>query len=147
MHLNSFGLTPQLGFQYTHLEEGSFQETGANGQDLSGAAHGTDSARPFVAAILDRPYHTDGGTLIAPELHAGYSYELASTARRVNTTTATGSAFLVNGISPSRSQPTVGAGITVAAPPKLDMFLRYDYAPRSGNETSTTVSAGLRYKF
>lgn len=145
--IDGYGLTPQAGLQWTHLSETGFGENGAGGFDLAVASHDTDSLRPFIGAALDRTFSTDSGTRITPEVRLGYSREVLSTGRTINVTTASAAAFLVNGISPSRDQVTAGAGVIVQAAQTLDLFVDYDYAPLTGNQTSQTVSAGLRYRF
>ena len=139
--------TPNAGLQYTHLSESGFGETGASGFDLATAGSDTDSLRPFIGASAARNFETDDGTRLTPELSANYSHDLLNTGRTINVTTASGSAFTVAGVSPSRDQVTLGAGLTVQANERLDLFADYDVAPRTGNQTSQTISAGLRYRF
>ena len=147
VRLGAFTLIPQAGLQFTRLSEGGFGESGANGFDLTTAGHDTESLRPFLAVALDRTFLTDGGTKITPEVRVGYSREVLNPGRQVNVTTASGAAFLIDGISPSRDQVTVGAGIAAQYSQSLTLFADYDYAPHTGNETSHTVSAGLRVRF
>ncbi len=139
-------LTPKAGIQYLHLSAGAFSELGAGGLDLASGGHGTDSLQPYVQVALSQKFTTDSGTVIAPELRLGYAYE-AFDSRVLSVTTASGTAFPVTGVAPSRNQLSAGIGLVMEAAPDLSVYADYDTLLHTGNTTEQTVQAGLRWKF
>jgi outer membrane autotransporter protein len=140
-------LTPKAGFQFVHLSESGFSETGANGFDLSSGSHSTDSFQPYISFAASQKFVTGGGTEITPELRLGYAYEALSNSRLLTVATVDGANFPVTGVAPSRNQLTGGLGLTVQAGPNLSFYATYDAILPTGNTTDHTVQAGLRWRF
>jgi fibronectin-binding autotransporter adhesin len=140
-------LTPKAGFQFLHLGESGFSETGAGGLNLSSASRGTDSFQPFVALAASQKFITADGTLITPEVRLGYDREALSGARTLTVATVGGAQFPVTGIKPSRNIATAGAGLTLQAGPALSLYATYDAVLPTANTTDQTVQAGLRIRF
>ena len=140
-------LTPKAGFQFLHLGESGFSETGAGGLNLSSASRGTDSFQPFVALAASQKFLTADGTLITPEVRLGYDREALSGARTLTVATVGGAQFPVTGIKPSRNIATAGAGLTLQAGPALSLYATYDAVLPTANTTDQTVQAGLRIRF
>jgi len=139
-------LTPKVGFQFVHLSEDSFADSGAGGFDLSASGHGTDSFQPYLGATVAQKFTTDSGAEITPELRLGYAYEALANSRLLTVTTASGFNFPVTGIAPSRSQCTTGIGVAMVAGPNLSLYADYDVTLPTGNTTAQTVQAGLRWR-
>jgi len=139
-------LTPKAGIEYLHLSEGAFGELGGSGFDLADSGHGTQSLQPYVGAALSQKFITESGTVIAPELRLGYSHELFDS-RVLTVTTASGTAFPVTGVAPSRNQLSAGAGLVIQTGPGLSLYADYDTILHTGNTTEQTVQAGLRVTF
>ncbi len=140
-------LTPKAGFQFLHLGEHGFTETGARGFDLSTAGHNTNSLQPFVALSVSQKFTTADGTLITPELRLGYDREALSGSRTLTVATVSRALFPVTGVKPSKNMATAGAGLTLQAGPALSLYATYDAVLPVGNTTEHTVQAGLRLKF
>jgi fibronectin-binding autotransporter adhesin len=140
-------LTPKAGFQFLHLGETGFSETGASGLDLSSAGHATDSFQPFVELAASQKFITADGTLFTPELRLGYDREALSGSRTLTVATVSGAFFPVTGVKPSKNMATAGAGLTVQAGPALSLYATYDAVLPTGNTIDQTVQAGLRLKF
>ena len=140
-------VTAKAGVQYLHLSEGGFGESGADGFDLSSGNRGTGSFQPYARLSAARTFITANGLAIAPEVRLGYGREVLSNSRTVTVAAIDGTAFLVQGVKPSRDMLTAGAGITVRAREDVILFARYDSLLAVGNTTDHTVSAGVRLRF
>jgi fibronectin-binding autotransporter adhesin len=140
-------LTPKAGFQFVHLSENGFAESGASGFNLSSGSRSTDSFRPYIGAALAQRFLTGDGAEIAPELRLGYAYEVLSNARLLTVSTLSGIDFPVVGVAPSRNQMTAGVGIAMRSGPDLTFYASYDTTLRTGNTTDHVVQAGLRWRF
>jgi fibronectin-binding autotransporter adhesin len=140
-------LTPKAGFQFLHLGENGFNETGSGGLDLASNSRSTDSFQPFVALSASQNFITADGTLITPEARLGYDREVLSGARTLTVATIGGAQFPVTGIKPAKNILTAGAGVTAKAAPNLTLYLTYDAVVPTGNVTDQTVQGGLRIQF
>jgi fibronectin-binding autotransporter adhesin len=140
-------LTPRLGFQYLHLSEDGYTESGAGVNNLRVASHDADSFRLQIGATLDRLFTTDDGTRVVPEARVSYSHELLDVTHRVTEQDATSIPTAVTGLNPGRNIVGLGAGVAVAATNSLALFADYDADLSPGNSTVQTVSAGFRVRF
>jgi len=140
-------LTPKLGFQFVHLSEGGFADSGASGFDLSSSDRSTDSFQPYLGIAAAEEFVTDSGTSITPELRLGYAYETLSNARLLTATTVSAASFPVAGVAPSRHQLTAGLGLAMIAGPNLQFYVNYDAILPTSNTASQTIQAGLRWRF
>ncbi|HTZ36715.1 MAG TPA: autotransporter domain-containing protein, partial [Stellaceae bacterium] len=111
-------LTPKAGFQYLHLWEGAFAETGAGGFDLASESRGTDSLQPYIGVAAAQKFIAGEATEVTPELRLGYAHDLFG-GRVLTVATASGANFPVTGVAPSRDQVTAGFGLAVEAAPSL----------------------------
>jgi outer membrane autotransporter protein len=140
-------LTPKVGFQFVHLSEGSFADSGASGFDLASGSRSTDSFQPYIGAAAAQKFITASGTEVTPELRLGYAYEALANSRLLTVTTASGFNFPVTGVAPSRSQLNTGIGVSVVAGLNLSLYANYDAVLPTGNTISQTIQAGLRWRF
>jgi outer membrane autotransporter protein len=140
-------LTPKAGFQFLHLGENTFADTGAGGFDLSSASHSTDSFQPFVEVALAQKFVTADGALITPEVRLGYDREALAGSRTLTVATVSGAQFPVTGVKPSKNIATAGVGLAVQTGPALSLYATYDAILPTGNTTDHTVQAGLRLRF
>jgi fibronectin-binding autotransporter adhesin len=139
-------LTPKAGISYIYLSEDSFSESGAGGFDLSNSGHGTNSLQPYVGAALAQKFVTGGGTAITPEVRMSYAHDMFDS-RNLTVNTASGSAFVVQGVKPSRDQLSAGLGVVMQATETLSAYADYDAILPTGNTTEQTLQAGLRIRF
>jgi fibronectin-binding autotransporter adhesin len=145
---NFAGITfmPAAGLAFVHVAQNGVSESGAPGFNLNVNGNSANSLRPFVALTAAKSYTTDGGTVITPEADIAYSYET------LNTTPPSliqvgGGSFTVPGLMPSRSQLTIGGGVTAQLTDTLAFEAAYHITPPTGNLLSQTVSLGLDYRF
>jgi outer membrane autotransporter protein len=142
---NGINIVPTVGLEYVHLLEAGFQESGAPGFDLNGASRNADSLRPFVAVGASEAFTTASGMRLVPEADLRYSHELFNTVPSVFD--VGGGRFIVDGVSPSHDQLTVGGGITASLSDRLALFADYHATLLTGNFWQQTISAGASYKF
>ena len=145
---NFAGITfmPAAGLAFVHVAQNGVSESGAPGFNLSVNGNSANSLRPFVGLTAAKSYTTDGGTVITPEADIAYSYET------LNTTPPSliqvgGGSFTVPGLMPSRSQLTLGGGVTAQLTDTLAFEAAYHITPPTGNLLSQTISLGLDYRF
>jgi outer membrane autotransporter protein len=140
-------VTPKLGFQFLHLSEDGFAETGAGGFSLSSRGHDTDSVQPYIGLAAAETFVTSDGAEITPEIRLGYARELAGNSRVLTVATLSGSNFPVTGVKPSPDMLTAGIGFTMRAAPNAFLYANYDALLPTGNICDQIVSAGLRIRF
>jgi fibronectin-binding autotransporter adhesin len=140
-------VTPKIGVQFLHLAEDGFTETGAGSFDLSSRGNDTDSAQPYLSLAASERFVADDGTEITPEIRLGYNREVLSNNRVINVTATDGTAFLIQGVKPSRDMLSAGIGATLRAQDNILLYANYDAILPTGNTINHTVSAGLRVRF
>jgi fibronectin-binding autotransporter adhesin len=140
-------LTPKLGFQYLHISESGYSESGAGANNLTVGSHDTDSLRPQVGASLEREFTTDDGTRIVPEARASYSREILDVRHNVIEQDASSTPTTVVGLNPARNIAGLGAGVAIAATDRLSFYASYDANLSPGDATVQTLAAGFRIKF
>src|SRR6202022_195009 len=75
LDINGVRVTRRAGVQFLNLFESDFDETGADGFNLSNRGRNTDSFQPYVAVSSWRSFVTDEGIAITPGGRLGYSRE------------------------------------------------------------------------
>ncbi len=145
---NFAGITfmPAAGLAFVHVAQNGVGESGAPGFNLSVNGNSANSLRPFVGLTAAKSYTTDGGTVITPEADIAYSYETLATTPP-SLIQVGGGSFTVPGLMPSRSQLTIGGGVTAQLTDTLAFEAAYHIIPPTGNLLSQTISIGLDYRF
>ena len=145
---NFAGITfmPAAGLAFVHVAQNGVSESGAPGFNLSVNGNSANSLRPFVGLTAAKSFTTDGGTVITPEADIAYSYETLNTTPP-SLVQVGGGSFTVPGLMPSRSQLTLGGGITAQLTDVLALEAAYHITPPTGNLLSQTISLGLDYRF
>jgi outer membrane autotransporter protein len=145
---NFAGITfmPAAGLAYVHVAQTGVGESGAPGFNLSVNGNSANSLRPFLALTAAKSFTTDGGMVITPEADIAYSYETLNTTPP-SLVQVGGGSFTVPGLMPSRSQLTIGGGITAQITDALAFEAAYHITPPTGNLLSQTISLGLDYRF
>ena len=138
-------LVPAAGFDYVHLYETGFTESGASSNDLTVASRNSDSLRPFLSVTATEKFTSASGTVWTPDADLTYSHELFATPPSL--VQVGGGSFTVDGFVPSRDAVTVGTGVTATLTDRLDLFADYHATLPTGNLLAQVVSAGLDYKF
>ena len=145
--LAAVAIAAKAGVQYLHLGEGGFSESGANGLDLASGNRSTDSFQPYLRLAATRTFAAADNLVVAPTLRLGYAREVLSDSRAASVSAIDGTAFIVEGVKPSRDMLSAGFGVTVRTRTDLFLFARYDALLPVGNTIDHTVSAGLRLLF
>jgi uncharacterized protein with beta-barrel porin domain len=84
--------------------------------------------------------------VITPEADIAYSYETLDTTPP-SLIQVGGGSFTVPGLMPSRSQFTIGGGVTAQLTDTLAFEAAYHITPPTGNLLSQTISLGLDWRF
>ena len=138
-------IVPAVGFNYVHLYETGFTETGAALDDLQVAHQNSDSLRPFVGAQASQTFVTSGGARIVPSASVTYSREFMNAPP--SSVQIGGGTFAVDGLTPSRDAVTVGAAVAASLTDSLALFADYRATLPTGNLLAQSVSAGLTVRF
>jgi uncharacterized protein with beta-barrel porin domain len=148
----NWNFDPEIGADYTHLAENSFNESGAGALDLSVADQNVDSLRSKVGFRALGDYRWDG-IRFSPEIHADYYHEFMDNSRGVQLGTpgapAIGS-FVVQTGGPERDFALLGVGIA-ATPDELNelltFFFNYNVQVGQSDFMANTFEGGVRLGF
>ena len=69
-NLGDYFVQPLVGLQYVNVSQDAFDETGAGSLDLTLPKTTTDSLRSALGGRVARPYFTEWGGMVAPEIRA-----------------------------------------------------------------------------
>jgi outer membrane autotransporter protein len=147
-HLDFHGvtLTPAGGFNYVHLSQAGFTETGAGAFDAAVSAKDVDSLRPFIGIAAAKSFVTTYGLTLTPEADLTWTHEVLSAARG-SVLSVGGGTFSVAGVPVPRDELIVVGGVGARMTDRLALYADYHAVLPTGNLFEQTVSAGLRYKF
>jgi uncharacterized protein with beta-barrel porin domain len=108
-----FSITPLASLQYTHLDLGSYGESGAGSIDLNVNAQHYDFLESGLGATVARPFQGSGGTYV-PEVHFKWLHELSNPAfQNVAAFAVPGSpTFTTPGLRTSADTLDAGIGLT-----------------------------------
>jgi outer membrane autotransporter protein len=140
-------MVPRAGLQYLHLDQTSYNESGASGFDLSAPASHTNSLQPLVSISAFKPFYTDRGMRVVPEFKLAYSRELLSTSQTLSLTTPAGSLVPATGVSPAHNTLTLGPSVTAQITDTLDLYADYKLSLGLGKSIDHNIFAGARWSF
>jgi uncharacterized protein with beta-barrel porin domain len=144
-------LSPEIGFDYTHLDVDSFSETGAGAFNLNVGDRDADSFRSHVGGRATATFDC-GPVILSPQINAAWYHEFLDNENGVSTSIAGAPAlgsFLVSKNSPQRDFALAGAGLS-AVPKCCDnvtIFLNYDAQVGQSDFNAHTVDGGVRIGF
>jgi uncharacterized protein with beta-barrel porin domain len=106
-------ITPLASLQYTHMDIGSYAESGAGGIDLNVNSQHYDFLESGLGVKVADPFRYHDGTFV-PEAHFKWFHELVNpTARNTAAFAVAGSPlFTTPGLRPAADMFDVGAGLT-----------------------------------
>jgi outer membrane autotransporter protein len=147
-----FVLSPELGFQYTHLSKDSYTETGAGAFDLNVGQQDVDSLRSKLGLRIAHPF-TCESVKFTPEVHASWYHEFLDDTSSA-TTSLEGApdfgSFVVRTTPRGNDFALVGAGLS-ATPASwhenVSFFLNYDAQVGQTDFIAQTVDGGVRVDF
>ena len=138
-------IQPLASFSYTHLEQDSFDESGADSLDLDVDEQTIDSVVSGLGARFHGLLQMDEDLWFHPELHATWLHEFGDTERELDARIGgtSGSVFTVQGEEPSPDVGVFGVRWTVVSAGTLHVFADYDVSLSSAL-LQHGVSAGFK---
>jgi len=136
---------PLASFSYTHVEQDSFDESGAGSLDLDVDEQTIDSAVSGVGARFHGLLQMDETLWFHPELHATWLHEFGDRERELDARIGgtPGAVFTVRGAKPSADVGVLGVRWMVVSAGSLHVFADYDVALSSAL-VQQGVSAGFK---
>lgn len=146
--LSGWYLTPRAEMDYTFLQEGSYDETGAGNAGLSVSS---DSVEVFVIGVgakLSRPITTSGDMTWIPEFSLDYMYDTIGDEVEIdsNFIGVTGGGFIIAGAGVEQEMLKASIGLRAFTQGNLSFSARYDYIEKD-NYDSQSIMATIRYDF
>lgn len=141
-------LTPSGTFNYTYVDLEDYTERGAGGLSLRNVDTDEVQILEFGGNLrAEAKFEDHAGGVIAPNLHAGYRYDVigdkVATSGRL---TGGGAAFKSEGFEPSQHTVNVGTGIKWTTASDFEFTLNYDYEHKSDYaEHSGFARAGFKF--
>lgn len=137
-------LTPSTSLQYTHMQVGSYTETGAAGVNLNVSEQSYDFIQSSVGAKIARNFLLPGMQILRPEFHLNWLHSFGD---RTMTNTASftggGPAFTIGAPARDRDTYNVGGGIELAASPSWSIGAVYDHHWNNNDFSSDQVMLNL----
>ena len=148
LDFSGFTVKPLAGFQYAHLSENAFTETGSDSLALGVPARGYDSIRPYLGVEGTKYFALDQDLGLLPRLNLSTSQELANAAPAYQATLngAPESPFDVTGLNPSATVIGLEAGAKLVFGKQFNLFANYQ-GHFSGTQNLNTFNGGLDLAF
>ena len=136
---------PLASISYTHVEQDSFDESGADSLDLDVDEQTIDSVVSGVGARFHGLLQMDETLWFHPELHATWLHEFGDRERELDARIGgtPGAVFTVRGAKPSADVGVLGVRWMVVSAGSLHVFADYDVA-LSSSLVQQGVSAGFK---
>ncbi len=141
-------LTPSGTFNYTYVDLEDYTERGAGGLSLRNVDTDEVQILEFGGNLkAEAKFEDHAGGTIAPNLHAGYRYDVigdkVATSGRL---TGGGATFKTEGFEPSQHTVNAGAGIKWTTSSDLEFTVNYDFEHKSDyTEHSGFARAGFKF--
>jgi uncharacterized protein with beta-barrel porin domain len=130
--VKQWAVQPFASLLYTHLNEGSIQETGADSLNMTVDGRQTNSVVSELGLRVARPIKTSKGNL-TPEIKAAWQHDFAVDNRTLLVSFAGAPTGLpVDGRKLSQDSVTTSAGLSFTSKGGITTSLRYDGEFRSG---------------
>ncbi len=146
--------TPEVGVQYTHVNRGSYTESGAGIFDTSVAEQDNDSFRTHLGAKLDASFDLGPNLKWIPEVRAAWYHECLDTNQQVATSLVGAPAFGSFNVSTQqvdRDYALVGVGLnsvfTGFQNVPIGMFLNYDVQVGQSQYIQHSITGGIKVSF
>src|SRR5262249_48048339 len=128
VNLGGVEIQPLASIGYTHIEQDSFQESGASSLNLDVDSQTVDSAQTGVRARVHRLIQAEGKLWFHPELTASWQHELGDRERELDARIGgtPGAVYTVRGAKPTADAGVFGVRWTVVSAGRLHVFADYD---------------------
>lgn len=145
-NFGNYFLQPLIGLQYVNVSQDAFNETGADSLNLAIPKTTTDSLRSALGGRIARPFFTESGAMVTPEIRARWMHEFFNDPQSVSPSFATApdDSFTIRGVKLGRDFLVLGAGITAELTPSISAFANYD-AQVSVHEQAHGGNGGLKW--
>ena len=138
-------IQPLASFGYTHIEQDSFEESGANSLNLDVDEQTIDSAQSGIGARIHGLIELQDKLWFHPELTASWQHEFGDRDRELDARIGgtPGAVYTVRGAKPAADAGVFGLRWTVVSAGRLHLFADYDVTV-SSSLVQQGVSAGLK---
>ena len=139
-------VTPRIGLRFSYLHANGFDESGANGQDLTVGTDNVRSLQPYAQIAFGK----DFGNQLRPvnvEVRVGYARELLGTGRTMSVGAQDGTWFVAPGTSLPRDQLTTGVSVSMRPAKALTVSIGYDAVLATSHASTQTGSLKVGYQF
>ena len=126
--VSGISLQPVAALTYTHLQQDSFQETGAGSLSIGADEQEIDSIVSGVGMRAYGRFQLDEDLWLRPELRARWLHEFGDTERKLEARIGgvPGATYAVRGAELSRDSGSFGVSWTVTRAGRLHVFAEYD---------------------
>ena len=140
-------ITPSLMAHYSHYVADGYTEKGAGGAGLSVSGNDLDVFEVGAGIETGWDIKSSEGGRFAPELRAGYRYDLVGDNVNISSSfIGGGSAFNTQGVSPARGTLSLGGGLTYYTPANWELSANYEFEHKQ-EYTSNSGFLRAAYKF
>ena len=142
MNLNGYGLTPETGLRYVHIDNKAY----TNSVDERVNSSDSDIVTGVIGARLNKTFAISRNTLLKPEVRAAMTYDLANDDSKSVVTLVNDSSYSVSGKSLNRFGVELGAGLTTEINDNIELFIGYEGKFRSDYQDHSGL-INAKYKF
>ena len=142
MQLKHFGLTPEVGLRYVHIDQDGYTDSA----DQKVSSSDSDILTGVIGAKVSKNFVMENGMNIKPEARIAATYDLMNDDVNSVVTLANGSAYAVEGDALDRFGMEFGAGVTTEVNDNVEFALGYEGKFREDYQDHTGL-VNLKYKF
>jgi outer membrane lipase/esterase len=143
--LDGVTIQPLVAFQYTHVNQDGYTETGAGVSNLVVGAQNESSERLSLGVLMTKDFKTPAGTL-RPYVEGRYTHEFNDGSSVVNSNFSGGGAVVSQGADPGENfiEARIGASLDLSERTSLYGGVEGRY---STDSCVNGVFAGVRVRF
>ena len=136
-------LEPRVGFDWSHVDQNAYTESGAGGADLAVAGEHQDAVQSLLGARVSR----DFSPALSGEASLDWAHDFNDLTPRgaQSFAAAPGTGFAIDGVNPGRDAAVIRAGLNYHTS-RVTLFAHYD-GSFSNRADDNEVSGGLRIAF
>jgi outer membrane autotransporter protein len=139
-------ITPSLRLGYIGTRLGGFEETGADGLDLTVNSANLDAFSSLLGVKAEHRFALGEGSQLIGALSLGWEHQFLQTAESVDATYAIGPTHVISGNALPRDGAVVSAKIGGEALARVRYFIGYE-VKITGTYTEQTAGAGFKITF
>jgi uncharacterized protein with beta-barrel porin domain len=147
LRIGGFDILARAGLTYDQMRTDRFDETGAGGQDISGAAGDLASLRAFAGLTLDRAFRAGLAEPLRLRVNIAYAHEMLAADARATVFAQDGTAFSTGAWNGGRDGAYGGLNLSQGVGGGVSLFADYRLQPRLEGVFSERAIVGLRWVF